>query len=40
MPEEPEQEGEPARFGKIDHIAIAVRDLDQAVRFFEDLPPH
>ena len=37
MPEEVKQEGEPARYGKIDHIAIAVRDLDQAVRFFEDV---
>lgn len=36
MPEEVRQDGEPARFGKIDHIAIAVRDLDEAVRFFEN----
>jgi methylmalonyl-CoA/ethylmalonyl-CoA epimerase len=30
-------EGEPTRFGKIDHIAVAVRDLEEAVSFFKDV---
>lgn len=37
MPEGVKQDGAPERFAKIDHIAIAVRDLEDAVSFFQDV---
>lgn len=33
----PEAADAPPRYGKIDHIALAVRDLQQAVAFFRDV---